>query len=124
MRYIMVILMLITSGYASAHEWLPTYPTLKQSFIEGTYVTTMQLFNKRSDVEFYEIKVYDEDFNAVKFGSPTRLLNVKYLKKATVDVYIKHEDRNRAVYICSLSKLSSDQTSITMVASRICSKIK
>lgn len=116
--------MLITSGYASAHEWLPTYPTLKQSFIEGTYVTTMQLFNKRSDVEFYEIKVYDKDFKPVKFGSPNRILNVKYLKKTSADIYIKHEDRNRAVYICSLSKLSSDQSSVTMVASKICSKIK
>lgn len=124
MRYIMLALILVTSGYASAHEWLPTYPKMKQSFIPGAYVTTMTLFNKRSDVEFYEIKVYDKDFNPVRFGTPKRVINLKYLKKTDVDVYIKHEDKSRALYICSVSKLVAEKITATAVSSRICSKIK
>jgi len=124
MRYIMLSLLLIIGGHASAHEWMPTYPELRQSFIPGAYVTTLQLFNKRSDAEYYEIKVYDKDFNPVKFATPKRILKVEYLKKEKVDVYIKHEDRNKAVYICSSSKLVSEEASATIIASRICSKIK
>lgn len=120
----MLLLVLFASGYVSAHEWMPTYPELRQSFIPDAYVTNMQLFNKRSDVEFYEIKVYDKDFNPVKFATPKRILKVEYLKREKVDIYIKREDRNKAVYICSKSKLVSEDVSATIIASRICSKIK
>jgi hypothetical protein len=41
-----------------------------------------------------------------------------------VDVYIRDEDKDRAVYVCSLSKLLPTKEAVTIVSSRICSKIK
>lgn len=116
--------MLTFGGYASAHQWLPTYPEMRQSYIPEAYSTTMELFNSRNDVEYYEIKVYDENFNSVKFATPVRIVRVKYLEKKKVEVYIKKEDLNKAVYICTSSKHVAKESIATIVASRICSKIK
>lgn len=120
----MFILMLMFGGYASAHQWLPTYPKLQRSFVPGIYVTQLELFNSRSDVEYYQINVYDKDFNSVKFATPSRTIRVEHNKKAKVDVYIREEDIDKAVYICSLSKLLPGKGTATIVSSRICSKIK
>ena len=125
MRYIMFSLMLLSLVPAAvAHQWTPTYPILKPSFNPEIYVTTMLLFNKRSDVEYFEVKVYDGDFNPVRFGSTDRIMNVKPSKKQTVDVYIRKDDLGKAVYICSKSKHVSEDISTTIISSRICSKIK
>lgn len=120
----MFILMLMFGGYASAHQWLPTYPKLQRSFVPEIYVTQLELFNSRSDVEYYQINVYDKDFNSVKFATPSRTIRVEHNKKVKVDVYIREEDIDKAVYICSLSKLLPGKGTATIVSSRICSKIK
>ena len=46
---------------AHAHEWTPTYPKFEPSFMEGIVVTTMNIFNKRSDIDYYELTVHDKD---------------------------------------------------------------
>ena len=124
MRYIMAILMVTLGGHANAHQWLPTYPELRQSYIQNVLVTTLELFNVRKDVEYYEISVLDEDMNPVKFATPEKIINVKHLKKKSVDVYIRKRDKDKAVYVCSSSKLLKQESSATVIASRICSKIK
>jgi hypothetical protein len=117
------VLMLVPS-FAIAHEMIPTYPKLRVSHLENLYVTTMQMFNKRVDVEFYEIDVLDKYFNPIPFVSTSKVINLKHLEKITFDVYIRKEDAKRAMYICSSSKLSRNNTTRTAISSKICSKIE
>ena len=102
----------------------PTYPKMQPSHLDGVVKTTMQMFNKRQDVEYYEIGVFDADFNAVPFVTSYNIIKIKYLGHVTFDVYIRKADIGRAHYICSRSKLRKDKSVRTAVSSLICSKIK
>ena len=109
---------------AFAHEMTPTYPKLEQSHLDGVLKTTMQMFNKRGDVEYYEIGVFDKDFKPVPFVTAYNVIKIEYLGHVTFDVYIRKSDKDKAVYICSKSKLRKDSNIRTAISSRICSKIK
>lgn len=124
MKYIITALMLMLASVANAHEMTPTYPKLEQSHLDGVLKTTMQMFNKRADVEYYEIGVFDENFDPIPFVTSYNVIKIEYLGHVTFDIYIRKIDRDRAVYICSRSKLRADGTTKTAVSSRICSKIK
>ena len=122
-RYLIIAMMLM-SGYASAHEFTPTYPKLKTSYVANVLYATMTLFNKRSDVEYYEIGVFNADWNPVPFAVQDKIIRIKHLEKKKIDIYISEKDRKDAVYICSKSKLIVTGGSRTSISSRICSKIK
>jgi len=124
MRYIMIAVMLTLGGYANAHQWLPTYPKLENSYVDGILKVKMELFNSRNDVKYYEIAVYDKDFNPLKFAVQERIVQVDYLKRKNIDVFIREQDRNVATYVCSKSKLLKGTGGATLVSSQICSKIK
>ena len=109
---------------ATAHEMTPTYPKWEPSHVEGVYKTTMEMFNKRKDVEWYEIGVFDEKFNPVNFVSSYRIFTMPYLSHVKFDVYVSAPDVAVAKYVCSKSKLRLLSEQNTMVASRICSKFK
>ena len=112
------------SGYASAHEFTPTYPKLTQSFVEGLYSTKMVLLNKRKDVEYYEFGVFNAEWEKVPFAMQQKVMRFKHLEKKKVDIYIREKDKEEVVYICSKSKLVVTGTAKTSVSSRICSKVK
>jgi hypothetical protein len=106
-----------------SHELTPTYPTLRSSFYDDVYTTTMLLFNRREDVSYYQIEVFDADWNSVPFASETNVIKVEHLERKYFDVYVKKSDVGVATYICTRSKLlKADETSI--INSRICSKLK
>lgn len=119
-----VISFLVLSSWASAHEMTPTYPKLVPSHLDGVYKTTMEMFNKRADVEYYDIGVFDKDFNPIPFVSAYQVIKIKYLGHAKFDIYIRTVDKDRATYVCSRSKLRKDDSVRTAVSSRICSKFK
>ena len=121
-KYIMILMMLFGNAYA--HEMTPTYPKLEPAFVSGVYKATMEMFNKRQDVEWYEIGVFDKDFKPIPFVSSFKLLNLNYLGHVKFDIYIRESDKNRATYVCSKSKLRKEDSSKTAVSSRICSKFK
>lgn len=73
---------------------------------------------------YYEISVFDGQWNPIPFAATDKIVEVKYLQRKFIDIYIREKDKSRAVYICSKSKLPPDGAMITMVSSRICSKIK
>jgi len=116
-----VAALMATTAYA--HEWTPTYPKFEPSFIEDIVVTTMTLFNKRSDVEYYEITVHDADWNLVPFASATKLVYIPYLGKESVEIYIREADCDRIEYICTTSKQLLLDAPSSGVDSRICSKV-
>lgn len=109
---------------AIAHEMTPTYPKLGVSHVDGLYKTTLQLFNKREEVEYYEIGVFDKDKAPIPFVSNYKIMKINYLGHVTFDVFIRKQDVSRAVYVCSRSKLRKDNKVRTAVASVICSKFR
>lgn len=119
-----MILMLVIGVGAQAHEMTPTYPKLKPSHLQGVWTTTMEMFNKRKDVEYYEIGVFTEDWKTIPFVSSYKVVHLEYLGHLSFDIYIRAKDKDRATYICSRSKLRKEGTTKQAVSSRICSKIK
>jgi len=108
-------------GVAHAHQMSPTYPKWTDSYLDGLSVTRVRVFNKRKDVEYYEIGVFDKDMKPMPFVSQYDLRGIKYNNYAMFDVYINDKYKKDAVYICSKSMLTDIKIA---VASRICSKFK
>lgn len=106
------------------HEFTPAYPKLEPAYIEGVLVAKMELFNRRNDVTFYELSVFDGQWNPVPFATTSKIIEVQYLQRKYIEIYIRQKDRNKAVYICSKSKLNPVGDQVAIISSRICSKIK
>lgn len=124
MKAIYATLAFAMASLAQAHEMLPTYPRFAPSYVEDVMQVQMRMFNKRRDVEWYEVAVFDADWKPVPFVTGYRILKVEYLSHVTFDVYINKQDADRATYICSQSKLRRQKEDGTIIASRICSKFK
>ena len=122
--YRSVILWVLLSSSVVAHDMTPTYPEWKMSFIPSAKMTTMQVFNKRQDVQWYQIGVFDKEWNQLPFVSRYKILRVKYLSRVKFDVYISDEHLDKAEYICSTSKLRGNDNFKPIVESRICSRFK
>jgi len=102
----------------------PTYPKLVDSHVPEVLKTSIKLFNKRANVEYYEIGVFDNDFKNVPFVTSYNIVKLPYLKHVKFDVYIRAVDKEKAKYICTISKLRTTDKVRTAVSSKICSKIK
>lgn len=124
MKAIYATLAFAMASVAQAHEMLPTYPRFAPSYVEDVMQVQMRMFNKRRDVEWYEVAVFDADWKPVPFVTGYRILKVEYLSHVTFDVYINKQDASKATYICSQSKLRRQKEDGTIIASRICSKFK
>jgi len=120
------MLLSFVSGCSFAHQWTPTYPELTPSYVDGVMSTMMVLLNKRKDVSFYEISVYDKDWNAVPFVTTDKIVNINYLERKRIEVFVRKKDRLSVTYVCSKSKIISTRNGdrLAIPSSRICSKIK
>ena len=96
----------------------------QDSYMTGIVQTQMKIFNTRQDVDYYEVQVLDVNMKELDFATTDRILHVPHLKRKTVDIYIRRTDIDRAVYICSVSKLLVAGNTGASVSSRICSKVK
>lgn len=123
-KYLIPFLFILVPLIANAHEMVPTYPKLKPSYMDGLLVTTMEIFNKRKDVEYYEIAVFDKDWNPIPFVSSFTVVQLDYLKRVKFDIYIREKDKDKALYVCSRSKTLQQKVSNTTITSKICSKFK
>ena len=122
--YRSVILWVLLSSSVVAHDMTPTYPEWKMSFIPSAKMTTMQIFNKRADVEWYQIGVFDKEWNSIPFVTRYKILNIKHLQRVKFDVYVNKTNADLAEYICSTSKLRGNDNFKPIVESRICSRFK
>ena len=122
-KLITAVVATLMATTAHAHEWTPTYPKFESSFIEDIVVTTMTIFNKRSDVEYYEITAHDADWNPVPFATTSKLIYAPYLSKQNVEIYIREADCDRIEYICTTSKQLLLDAPSSGIDSRICSKV-
>ncbi len=119
---IAAVVALFAATTATAHQWTPTYPKFENSFVEGVVVTTMKLFNRREDVRFYEINVYDEEWNPIRFATAAKIVEMNYLEQKDIEIYVLESDCDQIEYICTVSKLLLDDTD-NGINSRICSKV-
>ena len=119
-----VILWLLLCGSVAAHDMTPTYPKWKMSFIPSAKMTTMQVFNKRSDVQWYQIGVFDKEWKPIPFVTRYKIINIKYLHRVRFDVYVNDKNAKVVEYICSTSKLRGNDDFKPIVESRICSRFK
>lgn len=122
-RYVYIMLLML-GGQVNAHQFLPTYPKFEQSFISGVSHVKMELFNKREEIEYYELSVFDADWNSLPFASENKLVQVKYLETKKINVYVRNDDLKRVSFICTESKIRKELAKNTVISSKICSKIK
>jgi hypothetical protein len=119
-----ILLWILSSAQAYGHEMTPTYPKLRPSYTDGLFVLNMKLFNRRDDVKYYEIQVFDKDWNPIPFATSEKLIKTEYLGKKDFELYIRERDSDKVEYVCTLSKLLKSDIESTGITSKICSKIK
>jgi hypothetical protein len=124
MKKLLFVMLVAFCGPAMAHEMSPTYLEFTPSYVNDVLKTNVEIFNRREDANYYEIEVYDKDRNPISFVADAKVVNIKYLEKKSIDVYIKQSDKDRVVYVCTLSRFIKEDKTKTNVSSRICSKIK
>jgi hypothetical protein len=124
-KFLISLLIFITTN-VTAHQFTPTYPEFEPSFVEGVMQTKMELFNKRSEIEYYELGVFDKDWAKVTFAtSDTRIIRIGYLETKNIDIYVKNQDIKKVVYICTESRILKDSiVKNSLVSSKICSKVR
>lgn len=121
----LLCLMLMAFPFSlTAHEMLPTYPKFTPAYIKGLYETNIRMFNKRKDAEYFEISVWDEDWNPIPFATSTNVVKIPHLGRVQFDVYVRAEDLKQVEYICSKSKLNKESSVRTAVVTRVCSKVR
>ena len=118
-----IIILLFLANISFAHEMTPTYPQLTKSYVDKVLVTKLSIFNSREDVEYYEIGVFTKDWKQIPFATEYKVLQVKYQERKNFSIYIREVDVDKAIYICSISKLSKGLENKTSISSKICSKI-
>lgn len=125
MKYI-ALLAIFFCGGVTAHQWTPTYPELRQSYIQGIDTTDMVLYNTRDDVDYYQIQVLDVEFNPIAFAidsGQSNTVNVQFRKRKKVSVYVPSNQSGRVVYVCSKSLILKENETASVLSSRICSKV-
>lgn len=120
----LVFLACVFGGPAAAHQFTPTYPRLEHAYVDGIVYTKMEIFNKRQEVEYYEIGVFSKDWEPITFASEDRIIRVRYLETKKLNIYIKIEDAPKVTYICTESRLRKEDVKDTVISSKICSKVK
>ena len=121
------LLLLLVCVEVTAHQWTPTYPKFRVSYVSGVHTTDMKLYNTREDVDYYQIQVFDGYFNPIKFaiaGGQTDVINVPFRKTTSVSVYVPSSESSRVVYVCSRSMILKEEETASLLSSRICSKVK
>jgi len=124
MKYMVLAAAVLFGSMAAAHELTPTYPKFNPSYLSGVSVTRMKLWNRREDVSYYELALYDEQWKPLPFATTNRLIQLEYLQSKSFEVYVRDSDLEKLEYICTTSKLLKDDVDSTGITSRICSRVK
>lgn len=124
MKKLTLLFILLFMKTALAHDMVPTYPKLRLSYMSNVLVADLELLNKRNDIEYYEISVFDETWNPVPFVTSYKIIKLEYLERTKFNVYIRSSDKNRATYICSKSRTRGNPNPSAVISSMICSKFK
>ena len=110
-------------SYAQAHEQTPAYPKVLPSHVKGVVKVQLQLLNRRKEINYYEVGLFDKNFNEIDFTTKRRIIKIGYEEKIDFDVYLRKVDLKKAVYVCSASKILKSNNSRAIVSSIVCSKL-
>lgn len=124
MKYYAIAVAMLFANVATAHEMTPAYPKFERSYISGILQTKLRLWNRREDASYYEINVYDEEWNKISFAAVDRIIRIDYLETKTFEIFIKETDIDKVEFICTTSKLLKDEVNFTGITSKICSRVK
>lgn len=124
MKYWMIAAAMLFANVAAAHEMTPAYPKFESMYLNGVLRTTMKIWNRREDASYYEINVYDEEWNEISFTTVDKIVRVGYLETKSFEIYIREEDLEKVEFICSTSKLLKKEVNYTGITSKICSRVK
>jgi hypothetical protein len=113
----------IFGEYAQAHEQTPAYPRVVSSHVNGVVKVQLRLLNRRKEINYYEIGLFDTDFNELEFSTQNKIIKISYGEKTDFDVYLRKSDLDKAVYICTASKILKSNKSRAVVSSIVCSKL-
>ncbi|MGI9359911.1 MAG: hypothetical protein ACR2ON_10935 [Paracoccaceae bacterium] len=116
-------LFFMLGSYAQAHEQTPAYPMTLPSHVEGVVKVQLQLLNRRKEINYYEIGLFDENFEEMDFTTKRKIIKIDYEEKLDFDVYLRKSDLDKAVYICTASKILKSNISRAIVSSIVCSKL-
>ena len=122
-KLLLSVVFVFWASFGFAHEMTPAYPKFVTSYIDDVSVTKMKLFNRRDDVNYYKIEVWDNNWEPVPFASTNKIIKIGHNKSVSFDVYVQTKDLKYVVYICTISKNFKEDQKVTVIASRICSKI-
>lgn len=124
MKYWTIAAAMLFANVAAAHEMTPAYPKFESMYLKGILQTTMKIWNRREDASYYEINVYDEEWNEIPFTIVDKIVQVGYLETKSFNIFIREEDLEKVEFICSTSKLLKREVINTGITSRICSRVK
>lgn len=124
MKYWMIAAAILFANVAAAHEMTPAYPKFETTYLNGILQTTMKIWNRREDASYYEINIYDEEWNKIPFSIVDRIIKVDYLETKSFNIFIREEDAEKVEFICSTSKLLKKEVNYTGITSKICSRVK
>ena len=122
LKRFLLFFLLVVSGPILAHELLPTYPKLEQSYVPNVYQTTVKMWNGRIDVEYYKVEVSDSEWNPVPFITNERTFRLKYMERKDIEVFIPSDAK--ATYLFTRSMLEAGNPQKSVISSKVCSKIK
>jgi len=110
-------------GYAQANEQTPAYPKIAPSHVNGVVKVQLQFLNRRKEINYYEIGLFDKNFDELNFTTQNKIIKIGYGEKTDFDVYFRKSDLDKAVYICTASKILKSNKSRAVVSSIVCSKL-
>ena len=103
MKYIILLLTLLSGQASLAHDFTPTYPKLEETHIDGILKANMRLFNKRDDIRYYRVGVYDSEWNEVPFiVQGGKILNVEYLQRTLMSIFKRAREKILLIFALSL----------------------
>jgi uncharacterized protein YfaS (alpha-2-macroglobulin family) len=108
---------------AQSHEQTPAYPRILPSHVEGIVKVQLQILNRRKEINYYEVGLFDQNFEEMDFTTKRKIIKIDYQEKVDFDVYLRKSDLNKAVYICTASKILKSNKSRAVVSSLVCSKL-
>tara|TARA_R100000541_G_scaffold10601_3_gene18551 strand:+ start:214 stop:606 length:393 start_codon:yes stop_codon:yes gene_type:complete len=123
-KLITAVIFLSLASAVIAHEQTPAYPKMKYSTVKNIVKYELSLFNQREEIKYFQIALYDQNFEGLPFSAKYRIMKVDYQTRKNFDVYIRKQDLGRAMYICTISKVAKGIRSKPFVQSMVCSKIK
>lgn len=122
LKRFLLFFLLVASGPAMAHELIPTYPKLEQSYVPNVYQTKVKMWNGRIDVEYYKVEVTDSEWNPVPFITNEQIFRLEYMERRDIEIFVPSS--SKVTYICTRSMLEKGNPQKSVISSKVCSKIK